>query len=63
LIGARENYDKVIHNLIIYIVAIDDMYCQLVIFSLLYSINGQDELDISLCSYSTYIAFDDDHDY
>jgi hypothetical protein len=43
--------------------AIDDMYCQLVILSLLYCIDGQDEPDISLCSCNTYVAFDDGHDY
>jgi hypothetical protein len=68
LIGARENdykvvQGKVIQNLIIHMVTIDDMYCQLVIFSLLYCIDGQDEPDISLCSCSTYITFDDGHDY
>jgi hypothetical protein len=54
---------KVIENLIIYMVAIECMYCQLVLFSLLYCIDGQDELDISLCTCSTYDAFDDDHGY
>jgi hypothetical protein len=68
LTGARENDDKVlqgkiIHNLIMHMVAIYDMSCQLVIFSLLYYMDGQDEPDISLCSYSAYVAFDDAHDY
>jgi hypothetical protein len=54
---------KVIENLIIYMVAIECMYCQLVLFSLLYCIDGQDELDISLCTYGTYDAFDDGHGY
>jgi hypothetical protein len=45
LIGARENdnkvvQDKVVQNLIMYIVAIDNMYYELVIFSLLYCIDG-----------------------
>jgi hypothetical protein len=68
LTKARENEDKgvqgkVIQNLIIYMVAIECMYCQLVIFSLMYCIDGQDEPDISLCSCSTYDAFNDGHGY
>jgi hypothetical protein len=45
LTRARENEDKgvqrkLIQNLIIYMVAIEYMYCQLTIFSLMYCIDG-----------------------
>jgi hypothetical protein len=46
-----------------HMVAIDDMYCQLIIFSLLFCIDGQDEPDVSLSSCSKGIIFDDGHLY